>query len=1179
MKTKTKKILITGATLIPIIGFGVVSCAKTKSNNNYNQAKDTLDKLKQLESKISNQPEFNDIKQEINHFIETNYFNENTQDDKLVSIISQMKHLYQKLELKMKQNETNVDPNQALKEQLKNQIQTKLQELQQLKTTKKITNDSNLDSLLNTQYSNDDVAKLQELLNNINSKITELNNITVPKNPDTKLPEKNKDKEPSNTSSTETLIAEKSNEIKTFINGLDTLASTSNDTIKSGLEHVKKNTQEQADALEYRTTFLKNTNQYDDYAQKQLLNDYQVTLDDAKTKKNLVLSKNDAGNAPLNPNKKYYRYDNEQDIKDLMDMFDTIVKEQQIGTISFGDVQIEAQAMSKAYYRWIRERWRDYPWLGFNNGVFFFRIKGNENLTFPNDVEHVLNKTYYVESIVNGIYASDWLSDNQYRDNFKYIINEVNSLIKDGMSDLEKAAALYWYVLEKSGYDYKFSNPARSYFNNGGVCADFGSFYAFILNMVGIEALPHNTGSIDGIDYNKLIEANLTKDTGQELHELVWMRLKNPDNGKYYWFRSDPTWGDSMDDKWDKDPHAKTGIGWNMDQFISPLGLSAWKPFSNEDGDRTQFDYNNFWGLPLREHIIPNAETPGYYSTRDEFVFKHNLFQDEVKPGQKISKPFFYDGKWFYMQKNFDEKDLRVKPTFSFRYRNFLNDTSKDVFSSTDPAAKKIADALMSFKSELLGNSQYSYPLTFERNNKVIFVIKNFNYLENHKQNKPSQLVILDLDTLQTQTVTLPLVGPDRTSQRWVENFYFDAEGNLFVKFNKEDIFDGNVYPRHFKVDIPDSLKHYLASTAPSKAEALNWINRVRDYSSIYLEDGSIGNLPKITNNHSLKQELLNNFNTIKTSIENNTDTNYAAIITKIKDLYNTFLSHKIMSKNPLFIEKQLNEYYEFSKSKYEGESFRGLTNFNVIQDPDDIFSRNEAILYDVYYSTTKDGNYTKIKSNAYIDNLTISKQEQPNLEGYYYVIAHDINDPNRTVKSDITHVVYVINNKNHKEEYALHPNLSGLKVGFNWGTTVQTSNIQLNVIPGVEQINNQKMSHLYFHWFQLTLQIPGFALNLKNFSNASFKVYFIPFNDINAKKVVWQKDLTANDYYFRDTNIDISAKEPGIYYSEVSYTYNNQNYKAFSEISTIFGSLDNYKETLVKFFNDMNLAHKSYND
>ncbi|QMT98798.1 transglutaminase domain-containing protein [Mycoplasma tullyi] len=1141
MKKSTKKILLTLTTFIPLISFGLTSCTSIPSNKNYDQALVMLSKLKQLESSVANDSKYNGIKQEINDFIKTNYFNQDTQSGKLVSIINEMGRLYDKLEAQINQKDdktTNSEPKTA--------------------SNSNTLNDKNPSESSNSNLNNSNPSN-----NNLNT-----NNETG--SGEASSPVYSGD-------AAERLIAQKSSQLQSFVNDLDSLAATANDNIKSGLEHVKRNTLDQISALRYRGDALKRANEYDDYAKNQLLKDWEVVLDDAQVKKNLVLNQKNEGNAPLKQGKKYYSYNNEEDINDLMDMFDKIVNEQQIGTISFGDVQIEAQAMSKAYYRWIREKWRDYPWLGFNNGVFFFHLKGNDSLTFPNTKENVLEKTYYVDNIVNGIYASDWLSDNQYRDNFKYIINEVNSLIKDGMSDIEKAAALYWYVLEKSGYDYKFSNPARAYFNNGGVCADFGSFYAFILNMVGIEAIPHNTGAIDGEDYDKLVNAGLTKDNGQELHELVWMRLKNPKDNKYYWFRSDPTWGDSMEDKWDKAPHAKTGIGWNMDQFISPLGLSPWQPFSSENGDRTQFDYNNLWGLPLREHIVDNGDTKGYYSTRNDFVFRHNLFQDEVKTGQKLSKPFFYKGKWFYLQKTYQGSNGRGPATFSFKYRNFLDDTSKDVFNSTDPAAKAISDALSSYKSDLLGNSQYSAPLTFERNNKVIFVIKNFNYLENRAQNSPSKLVILDLDTLKTRTVDLPLVGPDRNGRRWVDNFYFDASGDLYVKFDKDDALDGNVYPRHFKLTITDELKNYLASTTPSKQEALNWVNRIRGYSAVYLEDGSVGNLPKVTDNHSLKVQLLSDLSTIKAQIENGTDVNYASTITKIKNLYKSFLSHKIVSSNKLFVDKQLSEYYQFSKSRYDGESFRGLTNFNVIQNPDDIFSRNDSILYDVYYSETKNGTFKKIKSDQYIDNLTISKQEQPNLQGYYYVVAHAINDPNNSVRSDTTYVEYVSNTQRPKEEYALHPILSGLKVGFNYGTTVQTSNIQLNVIPGVEQINNQKMSHLYFNWYKLTLQIPGFALSLNNFSNASFKVYFIPFSDVNAKKVVWQKELTTTDSYFRDTNIDVDAREPGIYYSELSYTYNNQDYKAFSEISTIFGELDNYKQTLTKFFDDMHQANKSY--
>ncbi|QGZ97346.1 hypothetical protein GE118_00830 [Mycoplasma sp. NEAQ87857] len=1529
MKSKTKKIIITNATLIPMIGFSVISCANNKSDNSYNQAKNMLAKLEQIKKTIPSDAKFDAIRQEINIFISNNYFNENTQKEKLVSLVNQMNTLYHKVQsmmssknnnqeeykaqllvlknitnnhrysnlnnqindfindyqnkelnqikafvddinsrfntlsinIKQKENEFNntiqelksllaqvnkelneeqsnlintnindlnfdeltmliqkvqsekqkiqteinaIDNNETLrfakleqtkttrtnleslsnsltsaqyqslknkittfladsnnlindnltinqlesliskysnfynecsreKESIENahtaeqnlkanlkreiktflttidqhkfatlyqkvnnfvsqslesqtssqiqsflttvknekrdlearlstkvqQVQTKLQELKRKINEKNVTVDATLSDLINTVLSNKNSNELDSLLLRINQKIQEVNNIIVqpttppsnngevdnnenrtdtpvtepkrptepvqpdpvvptrPENPTDRVerepepimpptinpvdpvrpepiippttvhPVEPQPVQPTHPTQPETpvapgnttaLIEEKSREINTF---RDTLATAPNNDaeIQKWFDHVKKNLDEQVEGLKYKTQRLISEGAYDEYAKKTMLDDYKVILEDAKIKKQLVLSKKDAGNAPLDPTKKLYSYDSEEDIKALMDMMDKIVLNQQIGTISFGDVQIEAQAMSKAYYRWIRERWRDYPWLGFNNGVFFFRLKDNPNLTFPNTEDNVLKKTYYVESIVNGIYASDWLSDNQYRDNFKYIIDEVTSLIKEGMTDLEKAAALYWYVLEKSGYDYKFSNPARSYFNNGGVCADFGSFYAFILNMVGIEALPHNAGSLDSEDYAKLVEARLTNDRGQELHELVWMRLKNPEDDKYYWFRSDPTWGDSSKgDRWDKDPHAKGGIGWNMDQFIAPLGLSPWKPFSNQDGDRTQFDYNNLWGLPLREHILENAETPGYYKTYDEkFVFYRNLFREKLKEGTgyKISKPFFLDGYWFFIEKT-------PAGQFTFKYRKFLNDTSHNLFQpdqyeDVPQVAKNLKQALEPYKNELLQNSRYSSPLSFERNNKVMFVLNNYNDVDYNEtlKNGHSTILFIDLDDLtNVKKIELPVVAPDRKGRRHVDNFYFDAKGDVFVKFKHEGgKDDSNVYPRHYKLEINDDLRSFLTKVTPTKTEALNWAERIRDYVSIYLEDGSIGNMPKPVNGKSLKQELLKNIKDIKTSIENETSPqNYQQLIDKMKSLYNAFMQNKITSKNQLFVSKQLNEYYQFPAKKWGNDEFRGFLDFRVIQNADDIFTRNEYVLYDIYYSQTKNGDFKKIKSDAYADNLTLTKQEHSNLQGYYYIIAHDLNDSSKTVQSNTTYIEVV------DQEYSQHPNLGGLKVGFNDGFTVQNSNIQLNVIPGVEQINNQKVSHLYFNWFKLTLKIPGAAINLPNFSNASYKVYFIPFDNVNQKEVVFTKQLTPTETWFKEQSINISASKPGIYYAELVYTYNGTTYKAFSEVSTIFSQLEGFKDTLIKFFKDMKDANKSYN-
>ncbi|QNM93893.1 hypothetical protein H9M94_01295 [Mycoplasma sp. Pen4] len=889
---------------------------------------------------------------------------------------------------------------------------------------------------------------------------------------------------------------------------------------------------------------------------------------------------------------KEYVASNEEDVRELVKFFDYIVSNRIIGPITFGNAKVRADALGKAYGIWFRTHWVKYPYLSMTNGLFIFSIKGNEQIIFPNTAEYLLNgKPLYVDKLENGRYANSWLKDTIFRENFKDLTEKVTSLIKEGMTDYEKAAALFMFTLQHYSYTFKANMSSDlAYFNYGGVCADYGSFFALICNIAGLEALPMSVG----FESKRTIKTNITdsdnKEEGNqddikseanaELHEIAWVKIKAT-SGKYYWMKFDPTWADDLATQWKKYPYSHYIGRWDMkNNFFEVLGKNKFEPRDNSYSERTQYNWNNFWGLPYTEPILDDSEIRGLYDeNKTELGFDNNdnLFlylQNYINKEKKsVSTPIFFDGYWLYVENERETKSsgLLGPIEFKFKYRKFIDSNEPKSLKFNPPLNQKsklykLYQVLTKYEwlISAQNNSAYSNPNIFERNNKLF--IPTYNFSEWDSTNKPTpSIFVFDLDNLDKDPLEIKLPLPQNSTKRkLISNFYLDHNNELWVFYDETD--------RHEKISLTSEQQEFINSRLYNQQDVENVINKYSAIIGVLLEDNSRDNLPSPTHEKpSYKESYYKVLDDIRARISlSKTSDDNKELINEVINKYNSMIMNNIIrDDNKFFISKDLDDRYGITLDNFKKYGLTSLTSFNVLENADNLLTKNETFKYDIYYSETKENpNYKLIKRNVFFDSLKISRDElgKDDPEGYYYIEVYKQGKEDQKVKSNIAYV-YSTNGL-----YANESHLNSLKVALNgeregvFVTNIQRDSIKVRQEVPNEFINSVETRSVAFK--------PTVVLDEEGVSSFNYKILFRSFaNPMEVKEIASINNISST--ITKLGTIDINANEPGIYYAVGEYVKNDQQYKIYSETSFIFNDYDTINETLVDFFNKEIDIHK----
>ncbi|TPI01538.1 transglutaminase-like domain-containing protein [Mycoplasma struthionis] len=321
---------------------------------------------------------------------------------------------------------------------------------------------------------------------------------------------------------------------------------------------------------------------------------------------------------------------------DLVDMFDFIIGSQLSKNFNFGKREISPDLMASAYTKWITKNWIKFPYFSLAHTTIYFIL--NEDKTA-------------VKTIWSPKYASSWWTFNSWQESYVNFVSGALSKIKEGMTDYEKAYAIWLYVSEFFKYDSNklLSALDRDIFEQRAVCAVYAAIYGYLLNLVGIEALVNLTGT----------------SINSETHEVVYVKLQLPGQEKDKWYLSDATWAFSLGNKGELANDLST-IDFNgqinFSEFLSPIG---------KDPDNwiveTQFGYSQFWKLPWKEFRTDNWYYGDTKSNPDNKNFIFGYVINKEKWLTKRSRYEYYKKDWYTLIQNPDNsgKKLYKRPFYS----------------------------------------------------------------------------------------------------------------------------------------------------------------------------------------------------------------------------------------------------------------------------------------------------------------------------------------------------------------------------------------------------------------------------------------------------------------------------------------------------------------------------------
>lgn len=647
--------------------------------------------------------------------------------------------------------------------------------------------------------------------------------------------------------------------------------------------------------------------------------------------------------------------DHKAEIAELKSLFTKLVESNEYYAFNVESLNFNARNMTKAMLEWLQESWIDYLYLGFSLRPIYFKTEtadGDQVISNPNSktFQDQFIRLKSIEKVPTSI-KLNWINEGKEKQNFLNFLKNGLAQINEGMSDLDKVYAISRYVCDYIVYSDEAAYHDLEYTINTkkGVCQQYGTSIALLLQLVGVQAVPKPSGDLS--------------------HQYAFAYFDPTGGSNKSWHRVD---GSFIDDGRKENEPIK-------DIFIYKKGRN----------------YQNIMAPP----IVGNSKS--IYSGYDllkflpwDFMFKNNeiaqdnnfnntfLYLTQNSTTEKLCRYFFSNGYW-YMITN---KKLGAIKNVNYLYRVKSNSNKYEVV--------KIGDKILIPDDKIanLINLDGFFHRTYDHNG-LLYLF--------HK--KDSEVVVDVIDLVNTTMISQNIKLLELTNSLdmdkivTIENIKMDILKNTisFKALGKKhnQVIEQEAYINLTDKQINNKL-HYVTKTVHTKNDLWRQLILTRATLGTYM----FSHKPKL---YSLNIILRDEFKLLEKEIKNKLSNLSLLEIEhywqKLENLLNKIDANRwIMPvKNSLKIDQQLPKEMYINTSYFNDFGF--ILPFNAIYDFTYANTSSQHICYDVYYSNTKldENNLDNSKlilKNVLKSELKINKNLisfNNNREGYVLIKAY----------------------------------------------------------------------------------------------------------------------------------------------------------------------------------------------
>ncbi|WP_027121447.1 transglutaminase-like domain-containing protein [Mycoplasma leonicaptivi] len=581
--------------------------------------------------------------------------------------------------------------------------------------------------------------------------------------------------------------------------------------------------------------------------------------------------------------------DERSEINELKSLFNKLVTSNDIFAYDVRQLNFDARLMGKALVEWYKESWSDNLFLELSRQMIYFETEtedGDQRLNQPskkiyNDKFIRLHKIQKKQTSI----VWDWITEGNEKRNLINFISQGIAQITPDMSDLDKVFAITRYVC-----DYFIYEDVSAYYDlyyginhREGVCQQYGTAIAMLLNIVGVQAI--------------------SKPTGNALHQYAIAYFDPKGGNDKKWYRVDGAFIDegrrTQENIKDIFTHKKLRNWQNTFQAIH-----------EGEGLYEQMGYDVSYYLPWDSLFKDKL------NATENFYSKSFLSIDEkwkmITTSRFQTRYFLSNGYWYSITNRNLEEDPNSNQTQyinKYLYRVKSNSNQLEIVKKNDQIL--IADD----KIAPLINLLTTQPRTYQHNDYLY-------YLNKHSDKK----LYIDIIDLNSQTKVKEVLFTDildnfnLNEDFSIRDFDFDMLKNkITVKLNGT-IKDLNSYKNHeFIIDLNNkniSSKLLLNKEVKTKQDLWRYKNKVRAILGTYM----FSKTPKILH---LNQSLRDEFQLINKNIDDNylnlTQAQILSYAKQLKSIVNKIPKSKwIIEHKKLFIERNLPNILEISEIKVE---------------------------------------------------------------------------------------------------------------------------------------------------------------------------------------------------------------------------------------------------------------------
>ncbi|WP_426460907.1 hypothetical protein [Mycoplasma hafezii] len=823
---------------------------------------------------------------------------------------------------------------------------------------------------------------------------------------------------------------------------------------------------------------------------------------DTKPDDNTQVIKN-WGNVPLP-----HKLDDQITKDDLIQMWDTMVSKRMTGDMNFGDRNISTNRVFDAYIEWITENWVKYPYFSPNSDLFTTSVKSNfitepdvpegavtipHSTYIPNDENHINKTTWFVSTIVmNNVYGEEWLTPGPSLDNLNRFVQNGLALIKDDMSDWDKVFALYNYITQYFYYGTRGATFVSVINNATGVCKDYATAYAYLLNQAGLKAFPWETGHGKGGGVGHMV-AYIYLPVDQNNNPTAF-------SSKRMWFDSDPTQASSTG-----------GPGKNYPKSFSTttirniVTIPATSQFEPNGQDRIRYTFNLFEGVPFNKLWLDNSIMygPDKFAPSKTTMLGNALINDSTLSAYEfISNYYYYDNKWYslWISLKGSNKEIAIKSQ-NFFNKNATKDA--DIYQYI-PAhlMEKIENAARRFFKDFSNSWNENAAQLFGYQDKLIFVGAS-----SQSSNAQLSFIIYDITTHQTAEYPIP-----NSVGKTVQNYYVDYQNKrLIFKFRDTD---------NQSFDFPTNNLLF------NPGSGIQNNNLYNEFISLHvktlenkLQFTQIGNQPyQIT--QAKYDEINSELTSLKNSITvNSSESEINAAILKVQELTKKYNDAIYENANQLILIKDLNRIDSVSESIYKNYGY----NFKIhaINSPSQIIKPNESLFYELYFKANNTSDWVKVLTAQGTSQLRINSKIVPNANGEFKIRILPRKEATEYIETSTLKL-----SVEPDQTWVELPQIPEVRVNDFYSSNLDEngnySNKPVNLSFDFQTINNSYNSFdLEFYYVNLDTKAKTLVKELQNV-NGSINYRFDPISEINNSnhglyfaKITLHNNQTNNNLIF----------------------------------------------------------------